>query len=107
MRRSIDYALASAAVALTGTRKGTIVWARIVVGAAGPLPRVADEAAKLLVGKAPGDIDAAEVAAVATRGVEAVDNVLLSASYRRKMVAIYVRRALQQALNDLTMAHHG
>ena len=107
MRKAIDYALASAAVALTATRKGTIGWARVVVGAAGPLPIVADEAAKLLVGKAPGDIDAAEVAAVATRGAETVDNVLLSASYRRKMVAVYVRRTLQQALNDLTMVQHG
>jgi 4-hydroxybenzoyl-CoA reductase subunit beta len=107
MRKSIDYALASAAVALTVTKKGTVGWARVVVGAAGPLPRVADEAAKLLVGKAPGDIDAGEVAAVATRGAETVDNVLLPASYRRKMVAIYVRRALQQALNDPTMVPHG
>ena len=106
MRKSIDYALASAAAALTVSRKGTIGWARIVVGAAGPLPRVADEAAQMLVGKVPGDIDIDEVTTVAARGAEAVDNMLLPAHYRRKMTAVCVRRAVQQALKDLTMVHH-
>ena len=103
MRGSLDYPLASACVFLS-VGDGVAREARIVLSACGPSPLSRTEAAGLLKGKALTQIDVQEVADAAARGVEAADNLVLPASYRRKMFRVLAARAIREALDDLTKA---
>ncbi len=104
MRGSIDYALASAAVVLLEGKAGTIETARIILGASGSWPRNATQAADTLTGKRPHTIDDSDIqqaASLAAKSIEAVDNLILPASYRRRVMAVMVKRALEEALGSL------
>ena len=103
LRGSLDYPLASAAVFLSFTN-GLIDDARLVIGACGPSPVSVTEAADLLKGKAPETIDVKEVGKTASKVGEIVDNLLLPATYRRKMFKILAERAIDEALRDFTEA---
>jgi 4-hydroxybenzoyl-CoA reductase subunit beta len=103
LRGSLDYPLASAAVFLSFD-KGTVSDARLVFGAFGPAPVLVSETAALLKGKTPAGIDVKKVLEPVTKAPEAVDNLGLSGSYRRKMIKILAARALQEALDDSTKA---
>jgi CO/xanthine dehydrogenase FAD-binding subunit len=72
-----------------------VVDARIALGAAGPHPIRSRAAERVLIGTAlePGAI--AEAAAAAARGCEPFDDGVASEWYRRRMVELFVRRALQ------------
>ncbi|MGD0232956.1 MAG: FAD binding domain-containing protein [Syntrophorhabdales bacterium] len=109
IRGSIDYPLASAAVFLSEAKNGTIVDARIVLGAAGPGPKVAQDAATTIQRKRPQDVrdmDVQQVASLAAKTMEAVDNLILPASYRRKLAAVMTKRALEEALRSLREVEH-
>ena len=101
LRGSIDYPLASAAVFLSTGKKGVIDSARIVVGAAGPAPKIAAEAGSAITGKKAQDVAIEQVGTFAAKVVEAVNNMPLPGPYRRKIAAVLTRRALQEALIDL------
>ena len=109
VRGSIDYALASAAVFVSTQEDGTIEDARIILGAAGPAPKPAEEAASTMRGKKPQDVqdmDVEQVALLAAKGVEAVENLGLPPSYRRKMAVVMTKRALQEAVGSLRQVEH-
>jgi len=74
----------------------TVRRARIVLGAVASLPREAPEAARLLVGErlTPELIDRAADAAY--RPAKPLDNTDLTHPYRKKMVRVYVARALRR-----------
>ncbi len=69
-RGSWDFALASAAVAVTMDQGGVITQARIVLGAAAPVPWRAEAAEKAIVGKKLTPELAAQAAAAAVQGAE-------------------------------------
>ena len=72
--------------------------ARIVMGAVGPVPVVAGEAAALLAGEVP---DAKLIAAVAARAADATDpqdDPRGPVWYKRRIAAVLVERALSCAL---------
>jgi len=109
MRGSIDYPLASAAAFLTVGKDDTIDRARIVMGACGSGPRIAQEAANMIKGKRPedvSDVDVQQAASLAVKGMEAVDNLILPASYRRELAAVMTARALGEALASLREVDH-
>jgi 4-hydroxybenzoyl-CoA reductase subunit beta len=101
IRGSIDYPLASAAVFASLGKDGTIEEARIVLGAMGAAPKAAKDAAGAILGKKVEDIAVEQVSSLAMKAVEAVENLALAPSYRRKMAAVLTKRALKNALERL------
>lgn len=98
-RRPGDFALALAAVAIS-TRDGLVTTARIAVGGMeGGAARCAP-AEDVLNGAAASAELRAAASDVAAEGVEAFNDSHTSASHRRQLVRVVVRRALDQA------AHH-
>jgi 4-hydroxybenzoyl-CoA reductase subunit beta len=100
VRSAIDYPLVSAAACLSIDRAGKIEAARLLIGAAGPAPLQAREAVEMLVGKKPHEIDLREAGQAAGRGAQMVDNLVLPASYRRKMIPVVAKRAIEAAIQE-------
>ncbi len=96
-RESFDFPSMSIAAALE-YRGGVARNVRIVLGSVASAPLLAVEAAALLEGKRPTRerIDAAAIAAL--RLAKPVENADFTAAYRRRMVKVFVARALK----DLT-----
>ena len=100
-RTAMDIALVSCAVFLSLVSKREIVAdIRIALGAVAPTPVRAQPAEDVLKGKNP-DRDAIEEAAErAVASVSPIDDVRSSASYRREMVRVLTRRAIEEALRE-------
>jgi carbon-monoxide dehydrogenase medium subunit len=99
-RRALEIAIVSVAafVALDG-RDGSIVAARIVMGAVAPKPMRADSAEKLLLGEKPtGSLLQAAGKTAAGESIP-IDDFRGSASYRRDMVAVLTERAVREAVS--------
>ncbi|HZO48293.1 MAG TPA: xanthine dehydrogenase family protein subunit M [Xanthobacteraceae bacterium] len=95
-RRAGDFALSMAVVTyrLDG---GKIVDARVGIGGAEPFPRRIAEAEAALNGKSPG-LDAFQAAGeAAAAAVEPLEDIQISADYRRDLVLAMTRRALDSA----------
>jgi aerobic carbon-monoxide dehydrogenase medium subunit len=84
------------AVALTLAAGGAVGEARLAIGCVGPRPQRASAAEERLRGRSPDEIarHADDVAALAVRDLEAVDDLHGSAEYKREMTRVFVRRAL-------------
>jgi carbon-monoxide dehydrogenase medium subunit len=98
VREAMDLSIASAAV-MVERRRGKVTAARIVLGAVAPTPLRVPAAEDLLLGTRARaeDIDAAaEAAAAASRPIS---DVRASADYRRHIVAVVTRRALEEVLS--------
>ena len=102
IRGSVDFPLASAAAFLSLTDDFHLKACCIVIGAAGPAPRVVHEAFSILEGKTIEEADWTAVAEMAYGLSEGVDNLALPGSYRRKMVRVLTKRAIQATLETLT-----
>jgi len=74
----------------------TVRQARIVLGAVASLPREAVEAARLLVGERLTPEVIGRAADAAYRPAKPLDNTDLTHPYRKKMVRVYVARALRR-----------
>lgn len=96
-RKTGDFATVavSAQVALAGD--GTITSARLGLGAVGPVPFRATRAEASLAGKPPADAAFAEAGRLASEGSEPTPDLHGSAEYKRAMVRILVRKALETA----------
>jgi aerobic carbon-monoxide dehydrogenase medium subunit len=75
--------------------------ARIVLGGVAPTPMRAQTAESLLVGRALDQRTFAEVANSAAQEAQPISDISASADYRREMVRVLTRRALDQALDRL------
>jgi carbon-monoxide dehydrogenase medium subunit len=94
-RKAMELATVGVAVSLSASE------IRIVLGAVAPTPIRARRAEELLRGKTLNDV-LIEKAAEAAAGESApISNVRASAGYRRDMVRVLTRRALQQALGAI------
>lgn len=100
MRGSIDYPLASVASFIDLDDRGLILESRVVIGAAGPSPKIVMESS-LLKGKEPKDENFDEIAEAAFKIAEGVNNQPLSGLYRRKMIRVLVKRSLNDSLKDI------
>ena len=90
--------LATVGVAVTLTENAEV---KIVLGAVAPTPIRAKRAEHILSGK---KIDAALIEQAAQAALEEsrpISNVRASAGYRREMVGVLTRRAIEQALENL------
>jgi CO/xanthine dehydrogenase FAD-binding subunit len=96
-RQANTPAVVAIAVGLNVDTTGTCTSARIALGAAGPRARRASGAEEMLVGQ---HLDAATIDAAAATAMLECDpftDALASEWYRRKMVGVFVRRALERA----------
>ena len=100
LRGSIDYPLASVASVVDFDDKGYIVNSRVVIGAVGPSPKLVTETSSLKGNKLRGEyIDA--LAQAAYKIAEGVNNQPLPGLYRRKMIKVLTKRALNESLKDI------
>ncbi len=101
IRSSLEYPLISSAVFLSCDKDGKVDDARIVLGAAGQSPKIIEKASYILRGKKPTDKDIEEASEMVFQAAEAVDNLPVPASYRRKMAKTFTKRAISKALKGL------
>jgi carbon-monoxide dehydrogenase medium subunit len=95
-RRGGDFAIAMA-LATFRLDNGRIANARLGIGGAESRPRRIAEAERVLEGSAPSVEVFGAAAAAAARAVKPMTDALISAEYRRDLVASLVRRALERA----------
>ena len=96
-RRAGDFALgmALAVLRLDGAR---ITEARIGIGGAGDRPLRISEAERTLEGTMPGPEALAEAGAIAAARVDPFEDLHATAAYRRDLVRVMTKRALERAL---------
>jgi carbon-monoxide dehydrogenase medium subunit len=98
-RRAGDFALGMSLVTLR-VRDGVITHARVGLGGAEEHARRLTGAEAELVGKAPCDAVFRAAANAAAAAINPLEDAQTSAQYRRDLVRVVVRRALEQALSD-------
>jgi carbon-monoxide dehydrogenase medium subunit len=94
-RRAGDFAIVAAMVACS-VRDGTIADARVGLGGVADRPVRAAAAESLLVGQPPGDEAFRAAADAAAAAVSPPADIHGSAGYRRDLVSVLVRRALER-----------
>ena len=98
-RTAMDIAVVNCSVFLTLNAKGEMVKdIRIALGAVAPVPIRAHGAEDFLKGKNPDQGTIEETADRAAEFSKPIDDIRSSASYRREMVRVLTRRALQEAV---------
>ena len=97
-RRAMELATVGIAVSVTLDDAGICTQARIALGAVAATPIRAREAEAALQGRAIDSRALADAAALALAASRPISNVRASAAYRREMVGVLTRRALEQAL---------
>jgi CO/xanthine dehydrogenase FAD-binding subunit len=70
--------------------------ARIAAGAVGPTPLILDRACRAIEGQPLTAERADEAARLAAEDVHPIDDLRASAVYRRQLVGVFVRRALEE-----------
>jgi carbon-monoxide dehydrogenase medium subunit len=94
VRRSGDFAIVAVAALLELDGSGRCASARLVAAGVGDRPVALTDAEEALLGEVPVERPAAEAGRRAAAAVEPSDSVHASASYRREMLAVFVRRAV-------------
>ncbi len=94
-RQSIDYPLLSIAAAARLAEDGTVAAISLVVSALGSRPRVVTGLEKVAVGQRLGEV-ADAVAQVAWKQCHPLENIIVDPDWRRAMVPVHVRRALDE-----------
>jgi 4-hydroxybenzoyl-CoA reductase subunit beta len=100
IRNSIDYPLAGVAVSMDVDAQGICRDARVAVNAVNPAPLLVRESAEWLTGQTPS---AEHMERVAQRATQIGKPLTTSAStpvYRREMLKVFTRRALESAWQD-------
>jgi aerobic carbon-monoxide dehydrogenase medium subunit len=96
-RRAGDFAMGMALVTFR-LENGIIAAPRVGVGAAEPHPRRIAEAEALLAGRAPDDAAFRAAGEAAAAAIDPLTDAQTDAVYRRELVAVVTRRALEQAM---------
>ncbi|MCK5796571.1 MAG: FAD binding domain-containing protein [Deltaproteobacteria bacterium] len=96
-RDKTDEALASAAARVLLAEDGSVLAARVVVGAVRPLPQKID-APPVLVGAQPEEATLRAAATAIAQDLTVTESPLASADYRRELVAVLIEDALTAAV---------
>lgn len=99
-RREMDIAIAGSGVALTLGERGDIASARITLASVGPVPLRAEAAEQRLEGETPTAELLAEAARIAAGEAQPISDTRGSADYRRELVAVLTRRALEACVAE-------
>ena len=103
-RKALTLSIVNVAAGVTVEDGGGIGCARIVLGAVAPTPIRAYKAEQLLQGQRITPRLLAEAAAVAATETSPISDLRASADYRRKISAVLVRRALENAIEQTRQA---
>ncbi len=96
-RKTGDFATVAAAAQVELDGRGAIARTRIGLAAAGPTPVRARRAEQHLVGRMPDVVALAEASRLAAEGARPTADLRGSVEYKRAMVEVYTRRALEKA----------
>ena len=97
-RRSIDFPLAAVAAVIRTSKKGKeCLGARVVISAVGTRPQEVKEIGNLLEGEKLDPIIMEKASQLAFKAAKPVQNQGSSPEYRRHMVRLFVRKALEEA----------
>ena len=96
-RGTIDFPVIGTAVAVRTDSAGICTNARIVLGSLASAPVVASSSAEMLLGSKPDQEKIEAVAIEAAKLAKPMDNTDMNLGYRKKIVSIFVARALQDA----------
>ena len=99
-RGSFDFPLLGVAAAARTAADGTVLEARLVLGAVASQPVVATKASAFLVGKRLSDEVIAEAAALAAARAKPMDNTDLDVYWRKEVVPDFVAYALREIRGD-------
>jgi len=94
-RKANTPAVVAVGARVVAAADGTVADARIALGAAGPHPLRARQAEAALIGQPLGTPSIAAAAHAAEAECDPLTDALASEWYRRRMVGVYVRRALE------------
>ena len=95
-RESIDFPILGVAAAIRIDDAGICTAARVVLGAVASAPLRVPEAEEALVGRHYGTEAIAEAAEAARKLARPLNNTDLTSRYRKRMIPVYVRRALEE-----------
>ncbi len=98
LREGNAIAVASAAVGLQIANDGRIQSGTIVLGAVSPTPKIASKASSLLKGQPPSEALFTEAGNTAQSESQPISDIRGTASFRKDLVAVLVRRALDTAV---------
>jgi len=100
-RKAMAIAVVSAAVRISLDDDGKISQARIGLGSVAPVPLRVQEAEEVLEGQKPDQELFAKAGQEASNGCSPITDLRSTGDYRKKMVAVLVRRALAEAWENL------
>ena len=100
-RREMDIAVAGSGVAIALDGHGAIASARITLASVAPVPLQATLAETLLVGERPSIALFEAAGRAAAREAKPISDTRGSADYRRELVAVLTRRALEASAAEL------
>lgn len=103
-RRAMEISIVAVAGAVSATPEGKLTDVRLAMGAAGPKAIRLSEVEKFLEGKAPSKAVLEEAGKLAAAAASPIDDVRASASFRRHLVAVYARRAIEISWNRISEA---
>ena len=101
VRSSVDYPLLSVAVSFTCNKKGRVEDAQVVLGAVGPAPLPIPEARELFIGKKPSELMLDGLASFTPKGTQIINNLTVPAAYRKRMLPVFLKKAVQDAVQSL------
>ena len=99
-RREMDIAIAGAGAAVTLGAAGEIASARLTLASVAPVPLRATAVEAKLNGEAPTPALLAEAAWIAAREARPISDTRASSDYRRHLVEVLTRRALEAAIDE-------
>jgi 4-hydroxybenzoyl-CoA reductase subunit beta len=100
LRNAFDFPVLGVAVSLRTDAQRICRDARLVLNAVASRPVEVPEAARALVGTACGPEDIAAAADAAFAAGRPLDNTSASIPYRKRMIGVFARRAIEQALRE-------
>jgi 4-hydroxybenzoyl-CoA reductase subunit beta len=100
IRESIDYPLAGVAVSLDVDREGVCRDARVAIAAVNPAPLLVREAGDKLIGKKHSRELVEEIAHAAMRTGKPLTTSASTPVYRREMLRVFTRRALEASWSN-------
>jgi aerobic carbon-monoxide dehydrogenase medium subunit len=99
----MDIAIAGEGVTVTLGASGAIASARITLASVAPVPLRANKAEARLVGEQPTAALLAEAAQIAAGEAKPISDTRASADYRRELVAVLTRRALDACVAEASI----
>ncbi len=101
IRKGLDYPLVSVAACFSEKEGGRSDKIRIVIGAAGSGPKIVSEELSFAQSERIPVDDMSRIVEIAASTAEIVDNLSVPAMYRRKMVKVLAKRALEDSFRAM------